>query len=65
MGATIPRRREDGSTTCPAWISGKKDGQIVHREMQTLDRKAAARALIGKREADITRGQRKPRSEGR
>ena len=45
--------RKDGSKAFTAQIVIKKDGEIVHREAETFDRKQAANAWIVKREAEL------------
>ena len=55
MGSIIGRTRKDGSTAYTAHIVIKKGGAIVHREVETFDRKQAANAWIVKREAELKR----------
>lgn len=53
VGSIIGRTRKDGSTAYTAHIVIKRGGEIVHRESETFDRKQAANAWIGKREAEL------------
>jgi integrase len=55
MGSIIVRTRKDDSKAYTAHIVIKKGGQIVHREVQTFDRKQAANAWMVKREAELKR----------
>jgi integrase len=55
MGSIIARTRKDGSTAYTAHIVIKKGGAIVHREVETFDRKQAANAWVVKREAELKR----------
>ncbi len=55
MGTIIGRFRKDGSKAFTAQIVIKRDGVIVHREAQTVDRKPAANAWIVKRETELKR----------
>jgi integrase len=55
MGSIIGRTRKDGSTAYTAHIVIKKGGAIVHREVETFDRKQAANAWIVRREAELKR----------
>ena len=53
MGTVVARRRKDGTTGYTAQILKKRDGEIVLRQAQTFDRKAAAEAWIKKRETEL------------
>lgn len=55
MGTIIARPRKDGTTGYTAQIVIKRNGQIVHREAQTFDRKQAANAWLGRRETELAR----------
>ncbi|MGQ3671222.1 site-specific integrase [Xanthobacter sp. TB0136] len=50
MGTIITRKRKDGSVSYQAQILIKRNGEIVHREAQTFERKQAAAAWLEKRE---------------
>jgi hypothetical protein len=53
MGTIIGRTRKDGTTAYLAQILLKRKGQIVHREVQTFDRKQAAKAWLARRETEL------------
>src|SRR5262245_56288283 len=53
MGSIISRKRKDGTLGFRGQIVIKRQGKVVHREMQTFDRKQAARAWIVQREAEL------------
>lgn len=53
MGTIIARPRKDGTTAYLAQIILKRDGQVVHQESKTFDRRPAARAWIEKREQEL------------
>lgn len=53
MGTIIERRRKDGTTGYTAQIVRKKAGKTVWNEVQTFDRKAAAKAWLARREAEL------------
>lgn len=53
MGSIVTRKRKDGSAGYSAQILIKRDGEIVHRETQTFDRKQAAAAWLKKRETEL------------
>ena len=54
MGTIIGRTRKDGTTAYLAQILLKRKGQIVHREVQTFDRKQAAKAWLARRETELS-----------
>jgi integrase len=54
MGSIIGRTRKDGTTAYLAQILLKRKGQIVHREVQTFDRKQAAKAWVARRETELS-----------
>lgn len=53
MGTIIERRRKDGTTGYTAQIVKKKDGKTVWNEVQTFDRRAAAKAWLARREVEL------------
>lgn len=55
MGTILSRRRSDGSTAYMAKIVLKRNGAVAHRETQTFDKKAQARAWMAQREAEIAK----------
>ncbi len=55
MGAIIGRTRKDGSKAFLAQRPITKGGVIVHRKLETFDRKPAANAWIVNREAEPKR----------
>ena len=54
MGTIIERTRIDGSKSYTAQILLKRDGEIVHREAKTFDRKQAALSWMVRREDQLT-----------
>ena len=54
MGTIVARKRKDGSTGYTAQILRKKSGKIVHREVQTFDRRQAASAWLKRRETELS-----------
>jgi integrase len=54
MGTIVGRTRKDGTTAYLAQIILKREGQIVHRESQTFDRKQAAKAWLARRETELS-----------
>lgn len=55
MGTITERKRKNGSTGYLAQIVVKRDGEIVHRENQTFDRRQAAAAWLEKREKELAK----------
>ncbi len=53
MGTITARRRKDGSTGYTAQIRLKRDGEIVHNESETFDRRAPATEWLRRREAEL------------
>ncbi|WP_343684894.1 site-specific integrase [Asticcacaulis sp.] len=53
MGTIHTRQRKDGSVSYQAQVFIRRGGQIVHREVQTFDRKQAASAWLEKRENEL------------
>lgn len=53
MGTITTRRRKDGSTGYTAQIRVKRDGELVHSESETFNRKALAQEWITRREAAL------------
>jgi len=53
MGTIVSRKRKDGSVGHTAQIRLKKDGEVIHSESQTFDRKPAAQAWLKKRETEL------------
>lgn len=53
MGSILSRRRSDGSNAYMAKIVLKRNGAVIHRETQTFDKKAEARAWMARRETEI------------
>lgn len=53
MANILPRKRKDGTTGYTVNIRIKRDGKIVHRESETFDREAAAKAWAKRREAEL------------
>jgi integrase len=56
MGTIVGRTRKDGTTAYLAQIILKRQGQIVHRESQTFDRRQAAKAWLARRETELSDG---------
>lgn len=54
MGTIVSRKRKNGTTAYMAKIIIKREGEVVHRESQTFDRKPAAAAWMANREAALT-----------
>lgn len=55
MGTITKRKRSNGSTGYTAQIRLMRDGKAVHSEAKTFDRRQAAQAWIGKREAELSK----------
>lgn len=55
MGTIVTRKRGNGSTAYMAKIRVKRDGEIIHRETETFDRRPAAAAWIAKREEELAK----------
>jgi integrase len=53
MGTIKERKRKDGTSAFLAEIVIKRNGQIVHREAKTLDRRQVAVRWLEKREAEL------------
>jgi hypothetical protein len=53
VGTILSRKKKDGTPTHTATIIKKRDGEIVHRETKTFDRKKAAEVWIKKRETEL------------
>jgi integrase len=53
MGTIITRTRDDGTKAYRAQIVRKKGGKIVHRESETFERQAAAKAWLSARETAL------------
>lgn len=53
MGTITPRTRKDGSKSFFAQLVLKQNGQIVHREQKTFDRRQAAAAWLERRETEL------------
>lgn len=53
MGTILARKRADGSIGYTASIRVKRAGKVVHRETETFDREAAAKAWMKKRETEL------------
>ena len=54
MGSILKRKRKDGTIGYTAIIRIKRGGVLVHSETETLDREAAAKAWLNKREAALS-----------
>lgn len=54
MGTIVERRRKDGTVAYMAQIAMRREGR-THRETQSFDRAAAARAWIKKREGELSK----------
>lgn len=54
MGTITTRRRKDGTPSYMARVRVKEGGQVVHKETQTFDRKAAAELWMKQREAELS-----------
>lgn len=55
MGTIVARKRRDGTTAYRAQIILKKDGEIVHQQSETFDRRPAAKQWLDAREKELTR----------
>lgn len=55
MGTIVARKRKNGTTAYMAKIILKREGEIVHRETETFDRRPAAAAWIAKREEELSK----------
>ncbi|QMV32766.1 hypothetical protein 2A_00014 [Ralstonia phage Darius] len=53
MGTIVPRKRKDGSIAYMARVRIMRDGAVVHKETETFDREAAAKAWVKKRETAL------------
>ena len=53
MATIITRKRKDGSASYLVQIIRKREGEIVHREARTFDKKRAAEAWAKQRETEI------------
>jgi integrase len=53
VGTILSRKKKDGTPTHTATIIKKRDGEIVHRETKTFDRKKVAEVWIKKRETEL------------
>lgn len=53
MGTISERKRRNGRKSYTAQIRIRREGQIVHSEAQTFERKAAASAWLKKRETEL------------
>ncbi len=56
MATIKTRRRKDGSLAYLNEVRAKRDGEIVHRESRTFDRRAQAEAWAVSREKRLTTG---------
>lgn len=54
MGTITTRQRADGTPAYMARVRVKEGGEVVHKETQTFDRKAAAELWMKKREAELS-----------
>ncbi len=54
MGTITSRKRKDGTIGHTAQIRIKRNGEIVHTESQTFERKPAASAWLKKRETELS-----------
>jgi integrase len=54
VGSIITRQRSDGTKSFRAQVRVMRQGEAVHSETQTFDRKAAANAWIKKRETELS-----------
>lgn len=54
MGTITSRKRKDGTLGHTAQIRIKRNGEVVHTESQTFDRKPAATAWLKKRESELS-----------
>lgn len=54
MPTIVARKRKDGSTGYTARVRIKRDGNVVHQETETFDRKPLALAWASKREAELS-----------
>lgn len=61
MASIVARKRKDGSTGYLAQIIIKRQGHVVHQELQTFDRRQAAASWSARREDEL----RKPGALGR
>ena len=55
VGTIVTRARKNGTTAYLAQIILKRDGQVIHQEAKTFDRRPAAAAWIAKREKELAR----------
>ncbi len=55
MATIKTRQRKDGSLAYLSEVRVKRDGEIVHRESRTFDRRAQARAWAETREKKFTK----------
>lgn len=55
MGTIVARKRKNGTIAYMAKIILKREGEIVHRESETFDRRPAAAAWIARREEELTK----------
>lgn len=53
MGTIIARKRANGTTSYTAQIVIKREGETVHREAKTFDRRPAAKAWLARRETEL------------
>jgi len=53
MGTITARKRKDGTVGYTAQIRIKRDGQVVHSESQTFDRRPAAMLWLKRRESEL------------